>query len=60
VPTIYEKHSASVLAQDPGSEVMQIEVVDDCSTEDDPKAVVEELGQGSRQFLPSAAQCRSA
>ena len=26
----------SVLAQDPGSEVMQIEVIDDCSTQDDP------------------------
>jgi glycosyltransferase involved in cell wall biosynthesis len=34
----------SVLEQDPGSDVMQIEVVDDCSTQDDPKAVVEELG----------------
>ena len=34
----------SVLAQDPGSDMMQIEVVDDRSTEDDPAAVVEELG----------------
>ncbi|MBS3026836.1 MAG: glycosyltransferase [Dolichospermum sp. DET50] len=34
---------ASVLAQDPGSEVMQIEVVDDHSTKDDPEAVVREL-----------------
>jgi glycosyltransferase involved in cell wall biosynthesis len=34
---------ASVLAQDPGSEVMQIEVVDDHSTKDDPEAVVKEL-----------------
>lgn len=41
---------ASVLAQDPGSEIMQIEVVDDCSTKDDPKAVVEELGQGRVSF----------
>ena len=32
---------ASVLAQDPGADVMQIEVVDDHSTKDDPKAVVE-------------------
>ena len=30
---------ASVLAQDPGAEVMQIEVVDDRSTQDDPAAV---------------------
>ncbi|MBS9385704.1 MAG: glycosyltransferase [Dolichospermum sp. BR01] len=35
---------ASVLAQDPGSEIMQIEVVDDHSTKDDPEAVVKELG----------------
>jgi glycosyltransferase involved in cell wall biosynthesis len=28
---------ASVLAQDLGSDVMQIEVVDDCSTQDDPE-----------------------
>jgi GT2 family glycosyltransferase len=34
----------SVLAQDPGADMMQIEVVDDCSTQDDPKSVVEELG----------------
>jgi glycosyltransferase involved in cell wall biosynthesis len=37
---------ASVLAQDPGPERMQIEVVDDCSTKDDPEAVVRELGRG--------------
>ncbi|HYE35247.1 glycosyltransferase [Methylocaldum sp.] len=35
----------SVLAQDPGSDRMQIEVVDDCSTWDDPEAVVKEIGQ---------------
>jgi GT2 family glycosyltransferase len=34
----------SVLAQDPGPAHMQIEVVDDYSTHDDPAAVVEELG----------------
>lgn len=34
---------ASVLVQDPGPEVMQIEVVDDHSTKDDPEAVVREL-----------------
>ncbi len=37
---------ASVLAQDPGPEVMQIEVVDDHSTDDDPAAVVQEIGSG--------------
>jgi glycosyltransferase involved in cell wall biosynthesis len=36
---------ASVLAQDPGPHQMQIEVVDDCSS-DDPEAVVDELGAG--------------
>jgi glycosyltransferase involved in cell wall biosynthesis len=41
---------ASVLAQDPGSEVMQIEVIDDYSTQDDPAAVVEELGRGRVGF----------
>lgn len=41
---------ASVLAQDPGSELMQIEVVDDHSTQDDPAAVVEELGRGRVSF----------
>ena len=41
---------ASVLAQDPGSEVMQIAVVDDHSTQDDPAAVVEELGRGRVEF----------
>jgi len=41
---------ASVLAQDPGADVMQIEVIDDCSTKDDPQAVVEELGRGRVGF----------
>jgi len=40
----------SILAQDPGSDIMQIEVVDDHSTQDDPAAVVEELGQGRVGF----------
>jgi glycosyltransferase involved in cell wall biosynthesis len=34
----------SVVAQDPGSEAMQIEVVDDHSTADDPEEVVARLG----------------
>ena len=41
---------ASVLAQAPGPEVMQIEVVDDRSTQDDPATVVEELGRGRVEF----------
>ncbi|NJL21215.1 MAG: glycosyltransferase [Leptolyngbyaceae cyanobacterium SM1_3_5] len=40
----------SVLAQDPGADVMQIQVVDDHSTLDDPEAVVKELGQGRVEF----------
>jgi len=40
----------SVLAQDPGPEKMQIEVVDDCSTKDDPEAVVRETGHGRVAF----------
>ena len=41
---------ASVLAQDPGPEQMQIEVVDDYSTADDPEAVVREVGMGRVSF----------
>jgi glycosyltransferase involved in cell wall biosynthesis len=40
----------SVLAQDPGPDTMQIEVIDDCSTQDDPAGVVEELGHGRIVF----------
>lgn len=40
----------SVLAQDPGIERMEIEVVDDCSTEDDPEEVVSEVGKGRVKF----------
>jgi hypothetical protein len=41
---------SSVLAQDPGADLMQIEVIDDHSTKDDPKAVVEELGTNRITF----------
>jgi glycosyltransferase involved in cell wall biosynthesis len=40
----------SVLAQDPGPEHMQIEVIDDCSTKDVPEAVVREIGKGRVSF----------
>jgi glycosyltransferase involved in cell wall biosynthesis len=40
----------SVLSQDPGPERMQIEVIDDCSTKDDPEAVVREVGAGRVLF----------
>jgi glycosyltransferase involved in cell wall biosynthesis len=41
----------SVLAQDLGPESMQIEVVDDGSTLDDPAAVVAEVGRGRVSFF---------
>jgi glycosyltransferase involved in cell wall biosynthesis len=41
----------SVLTQDRGPEQMQIEVVDDCSTKDDPEAVVRRIGQGRVAFF---------
>jgi GT2 family glycosyltransferase len=40
----------SVLLQDPGPERMQIEVIDDASTKDEPEAVVRELGGGRVAF----------
>jgi glycosyltransferase involved in cell wall biosynthesis len=40
----------SVLAQDPGPDKMQIEVVDDCSTDGDVAALVQEIGQGRIGF----------
>lgn len=41
----------SVLTQDPGPDQMQVEVVDDCSTEDHPESVVRELGNGRVLFF---------
>lgn len=40
----------SVLCQDPGTAEMQIEVVDDCSTRDDPETVTREIGKGRIGF----------
>ncbi|MEM7554978.1 MAG: glycosyltransferase [Cyanobacteria bacterium P01_A01_bin.84] len=40
----------SVLEQDPGAEIMQITVIDNCSTEGNPEAIVTELGQGRVEF----------
>jgi len=42
---------SSVLAQYPGEASMEIIVVDDHSTKDDPEAVVKEFGQGRVQFI---------
>ena len=41
---------STVLAQDPGIDKMQIVVVDNNSCDDDPAAVVEELGAGRVEF----------
>jgi glycosyltransferase involved in cell wall biosynthesis len=41
-----EQTIRSVLAQDPGSDRMQIEVVDDCSTDADIQHLVDTVGQG--------------
>ncbi|CAN5247991.1 hypothetical protein BH24GEM2_BH24GEM2_01670 [soil metagenome] len=41
----------SVLIQDPGPGRMQIEVVDDHSTRDDPEPVVRDVGQGRVGFF---------
>jgi glycosyltransferase involved in cell wall biosynthesis len=41
----------SVLVQDPGPDLMQIEVVDDCSNDGDTKALVEEIGKGRVGFF---------
>jgi glycosyltransferase involved in cell wall biosynthesis len=45
----------SVLCQDLGPDQMQIEVVDGCSTKDDPEEIVQALGRGRVTFyrLPS-------
>jgi hypothetical protein len=41
----------SVLIQDPGPQLMQIQVVDDCSTKDNPEAVVQAVGKGRVEFF---------
>jgi glycosyltransferase involved in cell wall biosynthesis len=45
----------SVLTQDINPAEMQIEVIDDCSTSDDPEAVVREFGQGRVRFYRKPA-----
>ena len=45
----------SVLSQNIDPAEMQIEVIDDCSTSDDPEAVVREFGQGRVSFYRKPA-----
>jgi glycosyltransferase involved in cell wall biosynthesis len=40
----------NLLAQDPGAELMHIEVIDDYSTQDDPATIVKEVGNGRVEF----------
>ena len=45
-----EKALESVLSQDPGPEVMQIEVIDDCSPNDDPQTIVNKFEHDRIQY----------
>lgn len=59
VPTYNDAHYlrgalAGVLAQDPGPDAMQIEVIDDGSTAGDPEGVVREMGRGRVAFHRNA------
>jgi glycosyltransferase involved in cell wall biosynthesis len=49
--TYLERTLQSVLLQDPGPEEMQIEVVDDASTVDDPESLVRRVGSGRVSFF---------
>lgn len=40
-----EQALQSILAQDPGPDEMQIEVIDDGSTKDDPEEIVRKIGK---------------
>jgi glycosyltransferase involved in cell wall biosynthesis len=46
-----EKTLRSVLDQDPGDHVMQIEVIDDRSSQESPEALVDRVGQGRVSFF---------
>jgi glycosyltransferase involved in cell wall biosynthesis len=59
IPTYHCAHYlketlASVLAQDPGEDKMEIIVIDDHSTRDDPEEVVKALGKGRVRFIRQA------
>jgi hypothetical protein len=57
-----EEALRSVLAQDPGPDMMQIEVVDDGSTRDDPARVAAAVGHGRVKFYRQAhnvGHCRN-
>lgn len=41
----------SILVQDPGADEMQIEVIDDASTTDNPEKLVNDIGKGRISFF---------
>jgi glycosyltransferase involved in cell wall biosynthesis len=45
-----EETLKSVLSQDLGKEIMQIQIVDDCSTDGDVEGLVNKIGQGRVEF----------
>ena len=49
----------SVLAQDPGKMMMQIEVIDDCSTDTDVQKLVEDVGRGRVVYFRQPANLGS-
>jgi glycosyltransferase involved in cell wall biosynthesis len=49
--TYLERTLRSVLSQDPGAEEMQIEVVDDASTEGDPETMIRRIGGDRVNFF---------
>ncbi len=49
-PNHFEQMLRSVLSQDPGSDAMQIDVVDDCSTQVDVRQMVGALADGRVRF----------
>ncbi|WP_207423423.1 glycosyltransferase family 2 protein [Desertivirga brevis] len=49
----------SVLIQDPGEMFMQIEVVDDCSTDGDVEGIVNEIGKGRVGYFRQSRNCGS-
>jgi glycosyltransferase involved in cell wall biosynthesis len=50
---------SSVLAQDPGADFMQIQVVDDASTDEDVEALVQHLGNGRVEYYRQASNVGS-
>ncbi|WP_419802490.1 glycosyltransferase family 2 protein [Mucilaginibacter sp.] len=54
-----ERAIRSVLVQDPGAADMQIEVVDDCSTDGDLAALVQQVGQGRVGYYRQEINCGS-